>query len=404
MDKVVLGDAESFEDAQRTVALLSVAENVLDDGVSYRPPPGLDSGSLDAPLGEAMRALSGRVDRRDAGACGPGGERDADALRERAVLLQLGIARSVLRGVTLTRQAQIADLSALLRVLRSFSSLADLVAGAPAEIHRVGFGRVLLSRVQNGQWLPRSGSVVDDPELARQMVRVGAEYPGTLNGAMLETEMVRRRQPILVCDAARNARVHKRLRDLIDCHAYVSAPLVAHGNVAGLVHADQNLESGTVDSFDRELLGMVAEGLGLAIERAVFFERLQELRHRVNEHTRTVSDLIDEFVNGEIELSAASPAPPGAAPRSSPSARGLMRDEGSDELQSCLTRREADVLRHVALGETNAQIAHRLFVSEGTVKSHVKHILRKLGAANRAEAVARHHLMMRDSAYSSRGR
>lgn len=40
-------------------------------------------------------------------------------------------------------------------------------------------------------------------------------------------------------------------------------------------------------------------------------------------------------------------------------------------------------------GHTNARIARRLVISEGTVKSHVKHILRKLGAANRAEAVAR---------------
>jgi DNA-binding CsgD family transcriptional regulator len=404
MDTVVPGNAGSSEDTERTASLLSLTENVLDDDVSYRPPPGLDPRSLDASLGEAMRALSGRANRRDAGACGLSSERDADALREQAVLLQLGIARSSLRSATLTRRAQITDLSALLCVLRSFRSLADLLDGAPAEIHRVGFGRVLLSRVQDGLWLPRSCSVVDDPELARQMVRIGAEYPGTLNGAMVETEMVRRQQPILVHDAARNPRVHQRLRDLIDCHAYVSAPLVAHGTVAGLVHADQNLESGTVDSFDRELLGMVAEGLGLAIERAVFFERLQELRHRVNEHTRTVNDLIDELVNGEVELSAASPAPPGAVPRQSPSTRGLMRDERSEEVQSCLTRREADVLRHVALGETNAQIAHRLFVSEGTVKSHVKHILRKLGAANRAEAVSRHHLMMADSGYSSRGR
>jgi DNA-binding NarL/FixJ family response regulator len=55
-----------------------------------------------------------------------------------------------------------------------------------------------------------------------------------------------------------------------------------------------------------------------------------------------------------------------------------------------LTRREIDVLLLMATGETNAGIAARLIISEGTVKSHVKHILRKLGAANRAEAVCRY--------------
>src|SRR5581483_5113239 len=54
-----------------------------------------------------------------------------------------------------------------------------------------------------------------------------------------------------------------------------------------------------------------------------------------------------------------------------------------------LTRRELEVLRLMAAGDTNGRIARRLVISEGTVKSHVKHILRKLGAANRAEAVSR---------------
>ena len=52
-----------------------------------------------------------------------------------------------------------------------------------------------------------------------------------------------------------------------------------------------------------------------------------------------------------------------------------------------LTLREQQILTLLATGATNLQIAARLVVSESTVKSHVKRILRKLPAANRAEAV-----------------
>ena len=60
-----------------------------------------------------------------------------------------------------------------------------------------------------------------------------------------------------------------------------------------------------------------------------------------------------------------------------------------------LTAREREVIALVSAGATNQEIASALVISESTVKSHVKHILRKLGAANRAEAVSR-HLALRD--------
>lgn len=53
-----------------------------------------------------------------------------------------------------------------------------------------------------------------------------------------------------------------------------------------------------------------------------------------------------------------------------------------------LTEREVEVLRHVAEGNRNRDIAEQLFISEETVKVHVKHIMDKLGAADRTEAVA----------------
>lgn len=53
-----------------------------------------------------------------------------------------------------------------------------------------------------------------------------------------------------------------------------------------------------------------------------------------------------------------------------------------------LTEREVEVLRHVAGGNRNRDIAEQLFISEETVKVHVKHIMEKLGASDRTQAVA----------------
>jgi len=54
-----------------------------------------------------------------------------------------------------------------------------------------------------------------------------------------------------------------------------------------------------------------------------------------------------------------------------------------------LSERELEVLNLLASGRTNAEVAGDLFVSVGTIKSHTGNIYRKLGASNRAEALAR---------------
>ena len=52
---------------------------------------------------------------------------------------------------------------------------------------------------------------------------------------------------------------------------------------------------------------------------------------------------------------------------------------------SSLTNREQDVLRLIAIGATNREIAQQLYISEGTVKTHVTHLFNRLNLKNRAQ-------------------
>lgn len=73
----------------------------------------------------------------------------------------------------------------------------------------------------------------------------------------------------------------------------------------------------------------------------------------------------------------------GGAPR--PPARGGA--VGDD--RALITAREYDVLRRVAMGESNPEIAEAMFLSRNTVKSYLQNACRKLGARNRVEAIAK---------------
>jgi DNA-binding NarL/FixJ family response regulator len=67
--------------------------------------------------------------------------------------------------------------------------------------------------------------------------------------------------------------------------------------------------------------------------------------------------------------------------------RGQATGPAPEEL-AALTTRELEVVRTIARGMSNAEIAHELFISEWTVKTHVASILRKLGLRDRAQVVA----------------
>ena len=57
------------------------------------------------------------------------------------------------------------------------------------------------------------------------------------------------------------------------------------------------------------------------------------------------------------------------------------------DLPDPLTDREVEVLELLAKGRSNAELSEELFISEATVKTHLKHILAKLGVRDRVQAV-----------------
>lgn len=96
------------------------------------------------------------------------------------------------------------------------------------------------------------------------------------------------------------------------------------------------------------------------------------------------------FLNGlRAALAGEAALPPKLAARMLVEFARLMKQtppDTSPEAFSDLSQRERDVLQHIAAGATDKEIAAQLSISIHTVKSHVRHILVKLHAANRREA------------------
>lgn len=87
-------------------------------------------------------------------------------------------------------------------------------------------------------------------------------------------------------------------------------------------------------------------------------------------------------------LDAVRRAARGETVLAAPVAKRLV-DRVRDPAAGALSQRELEVLREVASGNTNAQIAGTLHISQATVKTHLLHIYDKLGVTDRAAAVAR---------------
>ena len=291
------------------------------------------------------------------------------------------------------RLLALASVRVALGRLRGVASVAELMHRGTAELCRsCRFDRAVLFRVEGSELVAESVYFTEDPAGAQDFLSLARRVRPQLNHMLLETEMIRRERPVLVSDAENDPRTFKPLVQASGTKSYVAAPIMPGGRVIGMLHADYRTTDRAVDEVDREVLWTFAEGFGYAVERMLLVERLEAETAQIQLMANTATALIDQLRSTDLDLAPIAPAlesngsngdtlhPIAERPTPVPHA-----------LEGLLTRRELEVLELMAAGASNAEIAERLVISVGTVKSHVKHILRKLRAANRAEAVSRYY-------------
>ncbi len=264
--------------------------------------------------------------------------------------------------------------------LREITVPAAILEAAPERLGQSSdFTRILLSTVGGGRMVAIAADFAGDADGAAATVERLAARPIALEHPLLEAEVLRRRRATAVTEADVNPRVSPVLAEAMGWSAYVVAPVVLQGRAIAVLHADRDGEA--LDVLHRDLLWRFAVGLGQAYESASLRRGLR----REREYMRRFLDRLDARL-GELSDSAIQLAPRrdgGDVPRTA--AAGV-----ASAFEGVLSRREVEVLALLAEGLSNRQVADRLVIAEGTVKFHVNGILRKLRAANRAEAVSRY--------------
>jgi DNA-binding CsgD family transcriptional regulator len=273
----------------------------------------------------------------------------------------------------------LSEIRSALRHLRGLSPR-EMIHAAPAVLSReFSFARTMISTVRGSVWLPQHLHIED--EEADPKSRAFREYiKGAhiqLADAPLETELIRKRCGAFVPSPMEDKRTVKELVEVSGCFGYVAAPIIIQGRAIGMLHADRPHPHGMVTMDHLDQLEAFAECLSVAFESAVLEQKAAQQRIEVDKLYTNVDDLLSRSArSGLWSLSGGTRQRHDACYR---------RDQPA---VISLTAREREIMSYVATGATNSQIARCLVISEGTVKSHLKHIAKKLNTSSRAAAVA----------------
>jgi DNA-binding CsgD family transcriptional regulator len=178
-------------------------------------------------------------------------------------------------------------------------------------------------------------------------------------------------------------------RELLGSAHYLVAPVIAKSRVIALLHVGRRSEDG-VSVGDIDVLDAFASAYTLLHEKMLNTERVQQQRTSIARAAARLTEEADRIAAAAISFDVEDDTrvePPTIAADSA--------------LAATLSHRERQVFERLVLGASNAEIADELVITVETVKTHVKRILRKIGAINRSEAIA---LYLEDTRTASRRR
>ncbi|HUA03686.1 MAG TPA: LuxR C-terminal-related transcriptional regulator [Solirubrobacteraceae bacterium] len=365
------------EQLQRRLSVaIAEARAVLGSDAEGEDDRGADLASLQSLIAELRRRLSAA-------------ELGADVVREQAAAMERLRQRFEGRFEALERvQAAIAE-------LREVTSPREMLTRAPAGLCAGSeFERAILSLVKGGRMVAEAAFVAGGERAASALLSQLRANPLRLEHTLIETELLRRRRATIVVDADVHPRVDRETARLMGWRSYAAAPLVVGTQVAGVIHADRG-PGETLDVLDRDVLWEFATALAQAYESTSLRRTLRDERDQMRQFLDWLGVRSSELTDAPVTLSAGGRAPLAPpAPLPPPPSAGARGRDDRVVFEGLLTRRELDVLRLLADGATNRAVADALVISSGTVKFHVNSILRKLHAANRAEAVTRYLRLM----------
>lgn len=347
----------------------------------------LAASTVDEGTGHHLFAALGEVSLRVSDAVLDGQLSSARALEATRLAGTLqGMLRDHLRQTQSEAFARVQDV--LAEAARD-ASPAELLARVPAALcEALAFDRALVSRVDGSSWVPRLLHTVAGESPALADLLTGRQIP--LKAGMVETDAVRRRTAALVEDARGDARTYRPMVTEGGIGSYVVAPVVVADRVVGLLHADTAASGRVLTRTDRDLTRLFADRFGRAYEAAVTAERVAAQREQLRQAFQP-DDLGVPALDPTVVRLARATAGSGAEQVAPVEVATLSTAPAPVSGPRSLTAREQEILALIARGATNVQIAEELVLSESTVKSHVKRILRKLPAANRAEAAFVYH-------------